>query len=355
MAFSSLRLYHFRNLTDATVAVDAREVFLVGENGQGKTNVLEAIYYVCYASSFRTRRDDTLVRAGERDLAVEARFSRDGDHHTVSVKQVGRKKDIELDGKAVRDRKEIIANVPCIVFCHDDISFVVGGPEMQRWFINQTLSLIEPAFVDRIRIYSRVLRARNAALKAGHLQLLDVLDSQLAEAGADVVRRREEITIRFCAVLTDLFTSVFHSPVPLTIEYRPSWSAHPLAQLGDQRDRDIAMSTTTSGPHRDRFVYSLGDSELTNIASTGQLRLVSLILRVAQARFVSQSTGAAPVLLLDDVLLELDPRRRGRFVDSLPDYEQAFFTFLPDEQYARFMRDTTRTYRVQGGSLIAEG
>ena len=355
MAFSSLRLYHFRNLQDITISLDAREVFLVGENGQGKTNFLEAIYFVCYASSFRTRRDDTLVRTGENDLAVEGRFRRDGDEHVVSVKQVGRKKEIELDGKPVRDRKEIITNVPCIVFCHDDIAFVAGAPEMQRWFMNQTLSLIEPGFVDRIRRYSRVLRARNAALKAGQLELLDVLDVQLVEAGLEVVARRKEITDRFGVVLSELFADVFDSSVPLQIGYRPSWdSTDPHGQVSDQREHDVSLTTTTSGPHRDRFIYTLGESDLTHVASTGQLRLVSLVLRVAQARFVSEAIGALPVLLLDDVLLELDPRRRGRFVDALPEYEQAFFTFLPDEQYARFRRDSTKLYRVQGGSLIAQ-
>ncbi len=355
MAFSSVRFYHFRNLVDSTVSLDAREIFLVGENGQGKTNFLEAIYFVCYASSFRTRRDETLVRTNAEDLAVEARFSRAGDEHVIVVKQVGRKKEIELDGKAVRDRKEIIANVPCIVFCHDDIAFVAGAPEMQRWFMNQTLSLIEPGFVDQIRRYNRVLRARNAALKAGQYELLDVLDTQLVQAGAGVTERRTAITAHFSTVLADLFAAVFDSKVPLSLTYRPSWRGNdPRAQVADQRDRDIRMATTTSGPHRDRFIYALGETELTEIASTGQLRLVSLVLRVAQARFVAEATGAAPVLLLDDVLLELDPRRRGRFVEALPDYEQAFFTFLPDEQYARFMQKGTRIFRVQGGTIVAE-
>ena len=355
MAFTSVRLYHFRNLEDTTIETNARDLFLVGENAQGKTNFLEAIYFTCYGSSFRTRRDDTLIRHGESDLAVEAGFLRGGETQRIVIKQAGRKKTIELDGKPVSDRKEIVSNVPCIVFCHDDIGFVTGAPEMQRWFMNQTLSLVDRDYLNVLRLYSRILRSRNAALRSGQLQLLDALDQQLVEAGMPIIDRRREMNSRFSEVLGKLFETVFEGDTELRLTYRSSWRSDALQnELRSRRDNDIRMATTTSGPHRDRFVYEFGDLLLTDTASTGQLRLVSLILRVAQAQFVRDATATLPVLLLDDVLLELDPRRRARFMKLLPEYEQAFFTFLPDEQYARFRGDSTLTYRVNGGKLNEE-
>ena len=354
MAFERVRVYHFRNLADATVETNTRDVFLVGENGQGKTNFLEAIYFTCYGSSFRTRRDDTLIRHGENDLAVEAVARRAEETHRVVIKQVGRKKSFELNGKVITDRKDIVSNIPCIVFCHDDIGFVTGAPETQRWFMNQTLSLVDRDYLDVLRLYNRVLRSRNAALKSGRLELLDTLDQQLVEAGIPVMIRRHEIAGRFSLLLSQLFATVFAGDLDLKLIYRPSWrSETPNQEVRSRRENDIRMSTTTSGPHRDRFIYRYGESLLTDVASTGQLRLVSLILRVAQAQFVTDATGEKPVLLLDDVLLELDPARRARFVNALPDYEQAFFTFLPDEQYARFRSDSTCTYHVSAGTLSA--
>lgn len=359
MSFVSVRLYNFRNLANTTVSTEAREVFLVGENGQGKTNFLESIYFVCYASSFRTRRDEILRTEGESEMAVEGRFVGDGVPHAIVVKQLGRTKQITLDGTTIDDRMEIVSNVPCIVFCHDDIAFVTGGPDMQRWFLNQTQSLVEPGYIPALRRYSRVLKARNAAIKDDRIDLLDVLDVQLAEAGAPVQRRRAELAVRFNETLASLFSDVFAEQARLSLDYRPSWEsaddeATIVEGLAGQRHRDLDLRTTTRGPHRDRLPFRLNGRPLTEVASTGQLRLVSLILRVAQAQLLASVTGRLPVLLLDDVLLELDPVRRGRFVDALPDYEQAFFTFLPDEQYARFRRDTTRTYRVEAGR-IAEG
>ncbi|MFW5776057.1 MAG: DNA replication/repair protein RecF [Spirochaetota bacterium] len=377
MAFTSIRLYNFRNLDDTSVSTDAREVFLVGENGQGKTNFLEAVYFVCYGSSFRTRRDETMRRNGTSEMAVEGRFQVDGSSHAIRIKQAGRGKEIELDGKAVADRQEIIANVPCIVFCHDDITFVTGGPDTRRWFMNQTQALLEPLFIQEVRRFTRVLKSRNAALKDQRTDLLDVLDRQLVETGLPLQLRRAELARRFGDALRELFATVFGSDRRLDLAYRPSWgepdddlgstepheppsaipsdtsayAAELVAHLARNRQRDLDMRTSTRGPHRDRFPMKLDDRPLTDVASTGQLRLVSLILRVTQAQLLSQVTGRLPVLLLDDVLLELDPTRRRRFVEALPEYEQAFFTFLPDEQYARFRRHTTQTYRVEAGTI----
>ncbi len=358
MGFDSVRTYNFRNLANSTVDTTAREVFLVGENGQGKTNFLEAVYFACYASSFRTRRDETLRRIGEGEMAVEGRLLDDGLPRTIRVNQSGRSKEIHLDGKVVEDRKEIIATVPCVVFCHDDIGFVTGAPEDQRWFMNQTGALLNSSSVTLNRTYSRVLKSRNAAIKDQRTDLLDVLDLQLAQAGIPIVQARDRLAESFGATLSDLFASIFASDRTLELRYQPSWKNDTgveidsiLSVLRDSRQRDLDMRTSTRGPHRDRFPFLLDGKPLTDVASTGQLRLVSLLLRVTQAQLLARTVGRRPLLLLDDVLLELDPERRGRFVDALPEYEQAFFTFLPDEQYARFRRDSTKTYRVEGGVL----
>jgi len=238
VAFTSIRVYNFRNLRDTTVPTEAREVFLVGENGQGKTNFLEAIYFVCYASSFRTRRDDVMRRNGTSEMAVEGRFETEGDQHAVVVKQIGRTKQIELDAKTIEDRKEIVTNIPCIVFCHDDISFVTGGPDMQRWFMNQTQSLLESSFITEIRRYTRVLRARNAALKDRRTDLLDVLDQQLVESGIPLHLRRAELTRRFNETLSGLFATVFGEDHNLGMSYRPSWD--------EPDDDDIGTSVATA-------------------------------------------------------------------------------------------------------------
>lgn len=288
-------------------------------------------------------------------MAVEAIYQRMDDAEKIIVKQIGRKKTIVINGTAIGNRRDIVSNIPCVVFCHDDIGFVSGTPEMQRWFFNQTLTLVDRDYLDLLRMYNRILRSRNAALKAGRTEILDALDHQLLEAGIPVTHRRRDLSSRFSDVLGEQFAEVFESDERLRMEYRSSWPEDsPQDEVSHRRDMDIRLATTTAGPHRDRFIFRLGDSLLTNVASTGQLRLVSLILRVVQAQLIGEGARNRPVLLLDDVLLELDPRRRARFIAVLPEYEQAFFTFLPGEQYAPFRDGTAKIYDVEGGSIRAQ-
>ncbi|MDR1948925.1 MAG: DNA replication/repair protein RecF, partial [Spirochaetaceae bacterium] len=150
MIFRSLRTVSFRNLADIDVDTGGREIFLIGKNGQGKTNFLEALYFSAYASSFRGVRDGELARTGEKDFSVFAALS-PGDDNQVLVKCQGGKKSVLFNGKRVEDRKDLLSVIPCIVFCHEDMEFVAGTPERRRWFFDQCLSLCDPLYLDDFR------------------------------------------------------------------------------------------------------------------------------------------------------------------------------------------------------------
>lgn len=356
MGIVSVKTVGFRNLVDGELTIDAPQVFLVGENGQGKTNLLETLYLLCYGGSFRTRKDEQLKRIGSDVMSVAGEIETQGAGRTRVVVRLDReRKSIERDGKPVRDRKQLLEVMPCIVFCHGDIEFVTGAPEMQRTFFDQTLSLYQPNYIELLRRYRRVLKARNTALKQQQRSLVDVYDEQLMEAGLELQARRSALVGEFNETFTRVFRGVSGLPEELMVEYHPSWP-EPQAEtvrrlLARRRERDLAFGTSTSGPHRDRFRYRYADNDFTEIASTGQVRLVSLILRTAQAVFFAEKTGLKPVLLLDDVLLELDPDRRERFLERLPGYEQAIFTFLPDEPFSRYANSDTLIYEVHDGAF----
>ena len=156
MGFRSVRFYNFRNLKDSEISIDAPEVFLIGENGQGKTNFVESLYLVSFGSSFRTKRENRLIRNGESTALVET--TSDDSRKTTVMLSNDRKKEIRIDSNLVRDRKALLENNPCIVFSHSDMEYVLGPPERRRVFFNQTLSLFDPMFIDLLRQYRRVLR-----------------------------------------------------------------------------------------------------------------------------------------------------------------------------------------------------
>ncbi|TVQ23249.1 MAG: DNA replication/repair protein RecF [Spirochaetaceae bacterium] len=360
MGFSQIRYYQFRNIADGVLAFDAKQIFFVGDNGQGKTNLLESFYILCYGSTFRTNRDSLLIRSGMSDCGLTGTaVTDDSGELAIRFALQNSLKSIHVNGSPVQDRKDLIHNLPCIVFCHDDIDFVSGPPERRRWFFNQTLSLYDELFIDVLRRYTRILKNRNVAVREENGDMIDVLDEQLAHTGRELQVQREHAVERFSATFEQLYHHISGFDEPLRVRYRPSWRnldsvESVVKELRTRRSTDFTMGTTTSGPHRDRFRFEMNGKEFTETASTGQLRLISLILRVAQARFFSGRSGRKPVLLLDDVMLELDPTRRKRFFDALPDYDQAVFTFLPDEQFSSLAGDDTLLYRVKAGHAYGE-
>ena len=357
MILSSIRFYNFRNLADDEVSVCHDDVFLVGENGQGKTNFLETVYYLSYGSSFRLALDKPIIRSGFKDCVVEGKYQ-DGilDSHEVKVTIENGQKSIELNGKKLRDRKELIYKAPCILFSHDDMDFVCGSMDRRRQFYDQTLTLCDPDYIDCLRRYKKILSLRNAVLKTHKTDVLDAYDQQLAAAGIDLALKRYMLSEEFGTLFSSLFEEVSATKHTLRIDYRPSWTEFSfdfaIKSLEEKRNHDLDIGATSTGPHRDSFAYFLDDRAFSQFASTGQIRLASLVLRIGQASFVSKKIDKKTIMLFDDVLLELDPAKRKRFLKAIPPYEQGFYTFLPGEPYEDYIRGDTLVYNVSGGHLV---
>jgi DNA replication and repair protein RecF len=359
MILNSLRTAAFRNLADAEVDTGGKDVFLVGENGQGKTNFLEALYFCSYASSFRGIRDAAIARRGEKNFSAGVSI-RDSPYNQGLVKFEDGKKTVLIDGKRIEDRKDILSVIPCIVFCHEDMEFVAGSPERRRWFFDQCLSLYDPVYLDDLRRYRRVLKNRNSVLKeyggfhgsGSPGSLLDALDEQLILYGTKLMENRETAVRLFSEIFGALYQDV-SGIRDIGLRYIPSWKTGDAAGtlLREKRALDLAAGLSLSGPHRDRYIFVQGGGEFAGTASTGQRRLLALLLRTAQARRFSGITGKNPVLLLDDVLLEMDGEKRRRFLSVMPEYDQAFFTFLPEEPFDRYRKSDTLVYRVENGTL----
>ena len=357
---SRLAVRNLRNIETADLDLGAREVFFVGENGQGKTNLLEAIYFLCYASSFRICQDEDLIRRGAEDCSFEGRFESDafglGEQVRIDISKL--KKTVTIDGKIVKDRRELVEAHPCVVFSHDDMEFATGSPERRRWFFDQTTSLATPIYIESLRNYKKVLKTRNACLRERQFDLLDILDEQMIEHGIELMEARAKAISYFSGIFSETYTHVSQLADKVEITYRPSWKNEDREaireELAQRRDTDAETGLSGSGPHRDRFHFISGKQNFSQIASTGQLRLLSLVMRSCQARYFSERSGKKPILLLDDVLLELDPNRRKRFLETIPDYEQAFSAFLPGEPHEVYKKESTMVYHVEAGTYDEE-
>ena len=339
MRFEKIRINNFRNISSQIVDISAEDIVLIGENAQGKTNFLEALYTLCYGSSFKTPNLREAVRHGENGFFLEATFINDYDERQyVMFSYENGKRNIEIDGKKIIDRKELIYQFPCIIFSHEDIEFLKGEPETRRKFFDQMMSLSNPSFLDDIRLYRNVLSKRNAAIKTSDKSLITLYDERLAKYGLVIMNEREKAVKEFNSIFPRLFSVVSGGKDDLYIHYQKSWQDVDSVDdivciLKENIDRDIKMQTTTSGIHRDRFSVRDGNGIFNQTGSTGQLRLCSLIFRIVESKFFEKNTDKKPIFLFDDVLLELDNKKRSVFLDQIDSYSQAFFTFLPREIY----------------------
>jgi DNA replication and repair protein RecF len=358
----SISYVNFRNIQNGTIDLNSKEVFFVGENGQGKSNLLESVYYLAYGSSFRTRSDSEIIRNGESAFSLRTLFKKgadDADSVFISLESASSslKKKIVKNGKSIKDRKELVSTMPCVLFCHDDLEFAVGEPERRRFFVDQCLSMFDMYYIDVSRNYRKILKSRNLSLKQQQYNMLDVYDLQLCDFGLQIQKKRNDAIFKFNQIFAKLYEKITGID-NVSIRYSPSWksdsSAIPqreevLKILSDKRDADRIMATTMSGPHRDRIRFVRNGSDFVATASTGQRRLLAILLRVSQAIFYTQATEKRPILLMDDVLLELDPEKRQHVTSLLPEYDQLFCTFLPGEPYERYSKSTTRIYEIKGG------
>lgn len=363
MPFLSLHTYNFRNLQNEQIDLSSREVYFTGENGQGKSNLLEALYYSSYGNSFRTRNDAEIIKIGENSLSLYAFYkSQNSSSHTTKIVLENGHKTIEKDGKFLKDRKELVNTMPCVLYSHDDLDFAIGEPERRRFFIDQSLSMYDVLYIDVLRRYKKILKSRNILLKEQKYELLETMDFQLAQNGIEIQEKRKKAVFQFNQIFGDLYQRVTGID-GVKIKYEPSWKdktnenltpnlADVINILATKREVDKIRQTTMSGPHRDKIIFTRNDQLFIPTASTGQRRLIALLLRTAQATFYTQITGNKPVLLMDDVMLELDPTKRKKLTHLLPDYEQLFCTFLPGEPYDQYKTEQTSVYKISEGRWL---
>ncbi len=357
MPVLSVSFVNYRNLEDKQIDLLSKEVYFVGENGQGKSNLLESIYYSAYGNSFRTHSDAEIIKNGKTEFSIKTLYKdSNGSTEKVFVTFQNGKKRIEKNNKKITDRKELINTMPCVLFSHEDLDFVSGEPEKKRFFIDQCLSMYDVLYIDIVRRYKKILKSRNTCLKEKNYQMLDIYDQQLAENGIEIIKKRRDAIFQFNQIFGKIYQEITDIE-GVSIRYDPSWKKTEgipnldeiMNILFQKREMDKVIQTTMSGPHRDRIKFMRNGENFISTASTGQRRLASILLRIAQAVFYRQVTGKKPVLLMDDVLLELDPDKRQKLTAHLPEYDQLFCTFLPGEPYERYRRSTTKIFEISKG------
>jgi DNA replication and repair protein RecF len=320
MRVRQLTLRHFRNIAGATLAFSGRQQFLLGANGQGKTNLLEAAGYVTALRSFRATDHRRLI-AHHHDLAEIAcgvEHERQGET-LVSIALRPDGKELWVDRTRIARLADHLGQFPTVVFSSQDLQLVRGSPSGRRRWLDLTLAAVDAGYFRVLQTYTRAVAERNALLKSGRhgAAELDAFEEILAPAAAGLVALRSEGIAALATLLREAYGRICDEPEPVALEYAPNFAGTDAAafraRFEANRARDAQFRTTLVGPHRDDVRFTVKGAEAKDFASEGQQRSLVLALRLAQTAWSFEKTRVRPVLLADDVLGELDPARRRRF------------------------------------------
>jgi len=329
MRVTRLWLTDFRNYTTADVVIPADGLTVVlGGNGEGKTNLLEAIGYLATLKSFRDAPTEALIRSGASTAVVRAEGDRDGRRllFEAEIASGGRGR-VFVNQQPLRRTKDLLGAFRVTVFAPDDLELVKGGPSGRRTYLDDLLVALHPRHGELLTDVDRILRQRNTLLKqaggrasAEIVDTLDVWDSRLAEKGSALADERERLVSDLEPELGKAYDQVAHSAAAVRATYARSWSSdQSLADaIAAARDDDLRRGVTTVGPHRDELHLTINELPARTHASQGEQRSLALALRLAGHVVIGEAIGSPPTLLLDDVFSELDHARSEALLAHLP-------------------------------------
>lgn len=376
---SRLDLRHFRNLSNQTLELPPEGVALIGDNAQGKSNFLEAIYYLETLRSFRGARDHQMVAFDADVFRVAATLTENGSERdearppcevAAAFQKRGRRKKVTVDGTETSRMSEGLGHLAAVVFSPVDVELVSGGPTERRRFLDIVLSLNEPGYLAELQAYRRVLHHRNAALKAGQpAAAVAAWDERLVTSGSQVILDRAQ----WIEAQSDAFGAYYariSDGARARMTYRPNVSFEadgrdraPIedafrAALADAREGELRRGVTLVGPHRDdvrlQLVGKDADLDLRDYGSGGQRRTAALALRLIEAETIRARQGRHPLILLDDVFAELDEGRSERILDLIDaeDTGQVVLT-APKDADVKIRRDVLPRWRIRAGVIEA--
>lgn len=327
MRLDRVWLTDLRSYASAEIELAPGLTALLGDNGQGKTNVLEAISWLATMGSFRGAPTEALIRQGAASAVIRAEGEREGRSLLIEAELVASGRDrVLVNRQPLKRARDLLGVLRVTVFAPDDLDLVKGGPTERRRYLDDALVASHPRY-DALRSeVDKVLKQRNALLKGaggrldeGAASTLDVWDAKFVESGGRLAEARRHLLDRLNPVLSETYDAVANQPAAIEATYIAEWARAGLAAaLVTSRKDDVRRGVSTVGPHRDDVELRIGDMPARTHASQGEQRSLALALRLAAHHVITEVTGSAPILLLDDVFSELDPDRSDALLANLP-------------------------------------
>ena len=324
MYVEKIEVKNFRNYDAMTLALDQGTNIFYGNNAQGKTNILEAVYLCGTTKSHRGSRDKDMIRFGEDESHIRMIVRKQDVPYRIDMHlKKNRAKGIAVNEVPIKKASELFGIVNFVCFSPEDLNMVKNGPAERRRFLNVELCQINRLYMDDLTKYNKILEQRNRTLKdlqfrRDYQDMLDIWDEQLLFFGSRIIEEREKFLGYLNEIVRDIHGSLTNKNEHIELIYEPDTTKNDFSiKLREARDRDNHMKSTTVGPHRDDFAIRVNDIDIRRFGSQGQQRTSALSIKLSEIEILKQKTKDTPILLLDDVLSELDSNRQNYLLKSI--------------------------------------
>lgn len=374
MLVRGISLCNYRNYKNLQIEFHPSLNILFGENAQGKTNILESIFYAATGKSHRTNYDDDLVLWGEKFFNIcLLGEKRSGKQKVDIITRTDGKKILKVNGQHKKKLSELIGTINVVLFSPEDMMLVKGGPSVRRRFLDIEISQTSPFYCHSLTNYNKILTQRNNLLKSvrekkENIDMIEIWDQQLVEYGTNIIKKRAEVIEKLIPLAGSIHKTITEGKEKLSLLYKPSIDTNKkdngdnikdyfLKKLKENRKMEIIRGITTVGPHRDDIEIKIGEIDIKSFGSQGQQRTAALSMKLSEVEFMKMEIGEYPILLLDDVMSELDAGRQRFLMESVKDKIQTFITSTGVTDVFEPMIGKSRIFEVKNGKIhtIQEG
>ena len=357
MIIQSLELENFRNYGTLSVHFDSRTNILYGDNAQGKTNILEAVYLSATTKSHKGSKDKDLINFASEEAHIRTYVVKDGLENRVDMHlRKNKSKGIAINGQKIKKAADLLGLLNVVFFSPEDLSIIKNGPSERRRFVDMELCQLDSVYLHNLNHYNKIVNQRNRLLKdlyakPGLKDTLFLWNSQLVAFGQKIIERRNTFISQLNEIIYGLHLKLTGGKEELQIVYEPDVLALDFEEkLQKCQERDIRMKQTSIGPHRDDFSFAVGTVDIRKFGSQGQQRTAALSLKLAEIELVKKMTKDVPLLLLDDVLSELDSNRQNYLLNSIGEL-QTIITCTGLEEFVNNRFEINKVFEVSDGVI----
>ena len=360
MIIKSLELADFRNYENLEITFDKGTNILYGDNAQGKTNILEAIYVSATTKSHKGSKDKEIVNFDKEEAHIRTYLLKEDEEIRVDMHlRKNKSKGIAIDGQKIKKAADLMGLLNVVFFSPEDLSIIKNGPAERRRFADMELCQLDHFYLYNLNHYNKIINQRNKLLKDMYFhpelkETLNIWDSQLVSFGSKIIERRSQFVCQLCEIIYDIHKKLSGGNEELVIKYEPDVSIEDFEKMMRiNQERDIKLKQTTIGPHRDDFSFIVNGIDIRKFGSQGQQRTAALSLKLSEIELVKKISKDTPVLLLDDVLSELDSNRQNYLLNSIGNI-QTIITCTGLDEFINNRFEINKIFKVTNGTVTCE-